>query len=79
MDIAEYYEQKRLLIRISKKMCAACCSKAPSIRDGKTLAALEEFAVMYLLQLCQDKRFLDDFEQLLEISEGTPKNRKEEE
>lgn len=76
--MVNYTRTRKRALRLCKKLYAARLIDCPKGMDKASLSSNISFAIgLQVLDLCNNECFLEDFEHILETSDGTPKSRKE--
>ena len=75
--MVNYKIARKRALRLCKNLYAARLIDCPKGMDKASLCNIAYAIGLQVLDLCNNECFLEDFEHLLETSDGTPKIRKE--
>ena len=75
--MTNYRKSRKCALRLCKKLYDARLLDCPKGMDKASLCNIAYAIGLQVLDLCNNECFLEDFEHLLETSDGTPKSRKE--
>ena len=75
--MVNYKRARKRALRLCKKLYAARLIDYPKGMDKASLCNIAYAIGLQVLDLCNNECFLEDFEHILETSDGTPKIRKE--
>ena len=76
--MVDYEKSRKVALKLVKKLFKVRLVKCPNSVDVAGAAALASLIGMQVLDLCVNSEcFLEDFECILEVSDGTPKSHKE--
>ena len=75
--MTNYRKSRKCALRLCKKLYDARLVDCPNGMDKASLCNIAYAIGLQVLDLCNNECFLEDFEHLLETSDGTPKSRKE--
>lgn len=75
--MTNYRKSRKCALRLCKKLYAARLIDCPKGMDKASLSNISLAIGLQVLDLCNNECFLEDFEHILETSDGTLKSRKE--
>lgn len=76
--MADYEKSKQTALKLAKKLFEVRLVKCSTCIDAASVMALIQLIGAQVLDLCvKSECFLEDFEHILETSDGTPKSHKE--
>ena len=75
--MTNYRKSRKCALRLCKNLYDARLVDCPKGMDKASLSNISLAIGLQVLDLCNNERFLEDFEHILETSDGTPKSRKE--